>query len=75
MIWINRIPLSQLGELYDLLKFKSIYESMEANSVLSEVLIAQHLLIQRVSGRAMETDVIKMVPEFEDLESPFFAFG
>ena len=74
VIWINRIPLSQLGELYDLLKFKSIYESMEANSVLSEVLIAQHLLIQRVSGRAMETDVIKMVPEFEDLESPFFAF-
>ncbi len=73
-IWINRIPLSQLAELYDLLKFKSIYESMETNSVLSEVLIAQHLLIQRISGRAMETDVIKMVPEFEDLESPFSAF-
>ena len=73
-IWINRIPLSQLAELYDLLKFKSIYESMETNSVLSEVLIAQHLLIQRISGRAMETDVITMVPEFEDLESPFSAF-
>ena len=73
-IWLNRIPLSQLSELYELLKFKSIYESMEPNSVLSEVLIAEHLLIQRISGRASETDVIKMVPEFEDLESPFSAF-
>ena len=73
-IWLNRIPLSQLSELYELLKFKSIYESMEPNSVLSEVLIAEHLLIQRISGRASETDVIKMVPEFDGLENPFSAF-
>ncbi|WP_413999607.1 recombinase [Flavobacterium sp. W1B] len=73
-VWIDRIPLSQLEELYDLLKFKSIYESKLPNSVLSELLIAQHLIIQRISGRAMETDVIKMVPEFDDLESPFSAF-
>lgn len=73
-IWINRIPLNQLAELYDLLKFNSIYDSMESNSALSELLIAEHLLIQRISGRAMETDVIKMVPEFDDLESPFSAF-
>ncbi len=73
-IWINRIPSEQLRELYDLLKFKSIYDSTEPNSVLSELLIAMHLITQRISGRAMETDVIKMVPEFDDLESPFSAF-
>ena len=73
-IWINRIPLNQLGELYDLLKFKSIYDSTEPNSALSELLVAMHLITQRISGRAMETDVIKMVPEFDDLESPFSAF-
>lgn len=73
-VWIDRIPFSQLEELYDLLQFKSIYESKLPNSVFSEVLIAQHLIIQRISGRAMETDVIKMVPEFDDLESPFSAF-
>ncbi|MDD2674243.1 MAG: recombinase [Flavobacterium sp.] len=73
-IWINKIPLSQLEELYDLLKFKSIYDSTEPTSVLSELLNAMHLLTQRISGRAMETDVIKMVPEFDDLESPFSAF-
>jgi site-specific recombinase len=73
-IWINKIPLSQLEELYDLLRFKSIYDSTEHNSVLSELLTAMHLITQRISGRAMETDVIKMVPEFDDLESPFSAF-
>jgi site-specific recombinase len=73
-IWINKISLVQLEELYDLLRFKSIYDSTEPNSVLSELLTAMHLLTQRISGRAMETDVIKMVPEFDDLESPFSAF-
>jgi site-specific recombinase len=73
-IWISKIPMQQLQELSDLLKFKSIYDDVESNSVLSELLVAMHLLTQRISGRAMETDVIKMVPEFENLESPFSAF-
>ena len=55
-IWINKIPLNQLVELYDLLKFKSIYVSTEPNSVLSELFVAMHLITQRISGRAMETD-------------------
>ena len=73
-IWVNKIPMHQLEELYDLLEFESIYESVEPNSSLSELLIAMHLITQRISGRAMETDVIKMVPEFDNLESPFSAF-
>ena len=73
-IWINKIPFSQLQELYSLLKFTSIYESTEQNSALSELLFAMYLITQRISGRAMETDVIKMVPEFDDYESPFSAF-
>ncbi|MBC7749350.1 MAG: recombinase [Methylotenera sp.] len=73
-IWINQIPLKQLGEVYDILKFRSIYDSAAPDSILSELLVAMHLITQRISGRAMETDVIKMVPEFDDLESPFSAF-
>src|SRR5690606_29868500 len=60
--------------LYELLHFESIYTSVEVNSPLSEMLLAMNLISQRISGRAMETDVIKMVPEFDDLESPFAAF-
>lgn len=73
-LWINRIQSSQLEELYVLLEFKSIYETTEPNSSLSELLVAMSLITQRISGRAMETDVLKMVPEFEDFESPFGAF-
>lgn len=73
-IWVNRIKLSQLEELYSLLDFKSIYDTVEPISALSELLKSLSLITQRVSGRAMETDVLKMVPEFEDFESPFIAF-
>ncbi|HEX8562299.1 MAG TPA: recombinase [Flavobacterium sp.] len=73
-VWISKIPDEQIEELYDLLKFNSIYESVTPDSPLSEMLLAMSLITQRISGRAMETDVIKMVPEFDDLESPFTAF-
>lgn len=73
-VWLKKVQLDHLAELYDLLEFKSIYDSIEINSVLSELLVSMHIITQRISGRAMETDVIKMVPEFEGCESPFSAF-
>lgn len=73
-IWIEKIPMEQLEQLFELLGFRSIYDDVEPDSPLSEVLLAMHLITQRISGRAMESDVIKMVPEFDDLESPFIAF-
>jgi site-specific recombinase len=72
--WISKIPQEQLEELFDALHFDTIYETTEPDSPLSEMLLAMNLIIQRVSGRAMETEVIKMVPEFDGLESPFSAF-
>lgn len=73
-IWIKKIPSHQLEELYAILDFKSIYETTKQYTSLSELLIAMLLITQRISGRAMETDVIKMVPEFDEYESPFAAF-
>ncbi len=73
-IWIKKIPFDQLEAIFDYLNFDTIYETAEKNSPISEVLVSMGLIIQRISGRAMETEVIKMVPEFDDLESPFTAF-
>lgn len=73
-LWISKIDRQQLAELYDLLNFSSIYATVEPDSPLSELLLSMNLITQRMSGRAMETDVVKMVPEFDDLESPFAAF-
>ena len=72
--WIERIPREQLHDLYEVMDFDSIYEDIEQPCAFSEVLLAMNLIIQRISGRAMEPDVIKMVPEFDGLESPFTAF-
>lgn len=72
--WIHKIPKEQLEELFVVLDFKSIFETIESHSGLSELLMAMSLIAQRISGRAMETDVIKMVPELNNYESPFAAF-
>lgn len=73
-VWITTIPSEQLEDLYSILQFESIYETTEPHSVLAELLMGMSLITQRISGRAMETDVIKMVPEFDGYESPFAAF-
>lgn len=73
-IWVNKIPINQIEELYDLLLFGTIYDTAEEDSVLSELLLSMSIITQRISGRAMETAVIKMVPEYDNLESPFAEF-
>ncbi len=72
--WVNKIPFPQLVELFTILRFNSIYDSVAKYSPLSEVLLSMQLITMRIGGRAMETEVIKMVPEFDDFESPFNAF-
>lgn len=72
-IWINKIANEELLRLFEILNFSDIYSSVREFSVLSELINAMELISQRMSGRAMETDVIKMVPEYDALESPFVA--
>lgn len=72
-VWIDKIVFSQLEELYDVLEFSSLYESSYTNSALSETFQSMILLSQRASGKALETDVMKMVPEYIGKESPFAA--
>lgn len=74
IIWVKKIPFEQLEDLYAVLKFDSLYQTAKPISPLSELMISMTLITQRISGRAMETDVIKMVPEFDGYESPFTAF-
>lgn len=73
-IWLKKIPIEQMETLYDLVGFTSIYESIEPKSILFEVMLSMNLISQRMSGRALESDVLKMVPEYINHESPFAAF-
>ena len=73
-IWISRIPLQQIEQLFDLLRFIPIYKNSKPGSPLAELVFAIEVIIHRIAGRALETEVIAMVPEYENLESPFLAF-
>lgn len=73
-IWIAKIPMEELKELFSMLHFSSIYESAKEKSPLSELMNTMGLLSQRMSGRAMDSEVLMMTPEYENLESPFVAF-
>lgn len=74
-VWINKIPYNELSELFDLLSVSDIFSAKAIEeSALSEMLFAMGLITQRMSGRSMETNIIKMVPEYNHLESPFLGF-
>ena len=73
-VWINKIPMQQIEQLFDLLNFSPIYTTTKPRSPLAELLFAMEVIMHRIAGRALETEVIQMVPEYENLESPFLAF-
>ncbi|WLD23896.1 recombinase [Flavobacterium dauae] len=74
-IWINKIPLEELVELMEVLNGSDIYQFEKAESgALSEILFSMGLLTQRMSGRSMDTSILKMIPKYNHLESPFLGF-
>lgn len=73
IVWIEKIPLDEISELFDLLEWNTIFVSMEPHTPLQELNNSLRLLMQRMSGRALESEVIKMLPEYANLESPFEA--
>lgn len=73
-IWLEKIPRADLEELFDLCGLQSLYKTGRNSFAFAEILYGLEVLVQRISGRAMETEVNKMVPEFQNFESPFIAF-
>lgn len=72
--WIQEISLEEINELVTLLELPTIYDGTESNFAITEVVNGISLLIQRISGRALEQDVLIMVPEYENVQSPFEQF-
>lgn len=74
-IWINKIPLEELVELFEILRIPDIYQFHKAEEgAMSEILYAMGLLTQRMGGRSMETSILKMIPKYNHLGSPFLGF-
>lgn len=74
-VWIRKVPMEELVELFEILSIQDIYQFEKAESgVVSELLFTMGLLTQRMSGRSMETNIINMIPEYNHLRSPFLGF-
>lgn len=71
--WIERIPKEQLLALISLIEIPSLYEENKDFYATNELLYGLEVLTQRVTGRAMEADVSKMVPEYRNFDSPFIS--
>ena len=69
--WIQQIPKEQLLMLFRLTGIPSLYADNNNFYATKELLYGLEVLTQRVSGRAMEADVSKMVPEYRNFDSPF----
>ncbi|NBC24111.1 MAG: recombinase [Bacteroidetes bacterium] len=71
--WIQNIPNSKGEELVDLLELPDL-SSLKANDFLiEEILFSLQVLSHRMIGHAFSSDVLSMVPEYENFESPFIA--
>ena len=74
--WVQEIALTEINELLVLLDLKTIYDDSNhsPDSAIREIINGISLLIQRISGRALEQDVLIMIPEYENIQSPFELF-
>ncbi|MFO7745980.1 MAG: recombinase [Psychroflexus sp.] len=72
--WVELIDPNEFRILFELLEFKPIQASVEIGSPLSEVLFALEIMASRICGNVLETKVMRMTPEYNNLDSPFLAF-
>ncbi len=73
--WIKKIPVSEIQGIMNLIQARTIYKSeINQHFEISEILYSMEILALRISGRVLETDVNRMVPEYQNLDSPFIAF-
>ena len=68
--YFENLDKSQLDEFFRILK---IDDFVKKSSVKGDLLFSMNILAWRVIGTAMETDVLKMVPEYRNFDNPFLA--
>ena len=64
--WLLRIPMENWKELLDILGVETFYQD-EGKTTSQQILLAIMILSQRMGGLALQTDVLRMVPEYAHL--------
>lgn len=71
--WLRLIPIENWYEMFDILSIETFYDDAKNKTVSKQILLAIMILSQRMGGFALQTDVLRMVPEYSSLNSPFIA--
>lgn len=71
--WLRMIPMENWYEFFDTLSLETFYDDCKDKVVSKQILLAIMILSQRMGGFALQTDVLRMVPEYSSLISPFIA--
>ncbi|MBA3900831.1 MAG: recombinase [Bacteroidetes bacterium] len=71
--WASRLDNEVCAHFLGLLGFRGLYEREFSDKLLQEMLFAIRVLSHRITGNAFDMEVLRMVPEYANLESPFAA--
>lgn len=72
--WLLKISDEKFILLCELFQFQSIYKQVSTLSIIGQITTSVSVLAQRVTGRVMEREVIKMVPEYDHFNNMFDRF-
>ncbi len=68
--YLQNIPPNELDDLFYLL---DISDFVTSDKVKQELIFSMNILSWRVTGMAMEVDVVRMAPQYRNLDNPFLA--
>jgi site-specific recombinase len=73
--WLGHVDDERAIRLMELLNGKGADQWKLDEEPLKELLFTTKVLGLRISGKAFDSGVLRMVPEYENLENPFVALG
>lgn len=73
--WVQDMDMATCIKLLDLLGGKGSDKWAMKDTPVVELLFAAKVLGLRISGKAFDSGVLRMVPEYENLHNPFVALG
>ncbi|MBK9254065.1 MAG: recombinase [Saprospiraceae bacterium] len=71
--WVNALDNKKIEKIIDLLDYPGMYELSPDDNLLEEILYSMDILSHRIAGSAFDAKVLKLVPEYASLNSPFAA--
>jgi site-specific recombinase len=69
--WLGSVSNKNLYTLFNLLDIQPLSEVETSTEISKELLFAFKVLVYKIAGNALSFEIIRMVPECDNLENPF----